>query len=82
MSLTKEEWVALKNDELVRKLFHTLEEERSLRKEAWSEDMFGDKRENDIQIGFVQCLKWVINGGFMPEEDLIEEDKEEVDGEY
>jgi len=46
--------------------------------------MFGDKRENDIQIGFVQCLQWVVDGGFMPEEDLIEEESgymEEADGE-
>ena len=68
-----EEWIALKSDELVQKLFHTLKEEEELRKQAWSEDMYTD-RENYKQIGFIEGLRWVRNGGFLDEEDLQEEE--------
>ena len=79
--MTKEEWIALKADELCKKLFKALRKEENLRKEAWADDMYADKRENDIQIGFIQGLRFVRNGGFMDE--LIEEEefmKEEESG--
>jgi hypothetical protein len=71
--ITKEEWLALKNDEIVKKLFKTLRKEEESRKQAWSENVFGDTRENDIQIGFIQGLRFVRTGEFIEEELMLEE---------
>jgi len=67
MKFSKDEWSELKGYELVQKLFAILKEEQEKRKQAWSEDMYADKRVNDLEIGFCQGMEFVISGGYVQE---------------
>jgi len=65
--MTKEEWVDWKNSTLTKLVFDELKKEQENQKQNWADGAFREQRDNDVQIGFIQGLEFVINGGFITE---------------
>ena len=66
--MTNDEWIEWKNSTLTKTAFDALKEEQELQKQNWADGKFPLQRESDLQVGFVQGLDFVINGGFITEE--------------
>ena len=71
--MRQEEWIDWKNSTLTKTAFEALREEQENQKQNWADGNFPIQRDNDIQIGRMQGLEFVINGGFIDEEELSEE---------
>ena len=66
--MTSDEWIEWKNSTLTKTAFEALREEQENQKQNWADGKFPLQRDNDVQIGFIQGLDFVINGGFITEE--------------
>jgi len=66
--MTHDEWVEWKNLELTQKVFEALKEEQEVQKQNWADGQFPNQRINDIQVGFVQGIDFVLKGEFIKEE--------------